>query len=261
VAEGVDLRNAITAAPGHTLVIIDYSQIESRVLLWLAGDHATLNILRTGIDIYEAHARTTMGYADPRPLKDVDKGLRQLAKARVLGLGYGCGAQKFIVVAKIMGGLDITFTDSKRMVDEYRRANPMIVSLWDRLERSFQKYHGATYRLPLPSGRKLRYYNVDGGLMTAESVKGHSEEWYGGKLTENFVSATARDVMADAWLKMHGAGLRVVLTVHDELVLECPEAEAADVKARAEEIMVAGPEWAAGLPLAVEGKITRRYEK
>jgi DNA polymerase len=261
VAEGVDLRNAMTAAPGNTLIIIDYSQIESRVLLWLAGDHATLDVLRSGIDIYEAHARTTMGYRDPRPLKDVDKPMRQMAKARVLGLGYGCGAEKFIVVAKIMGGLDITFKDSTRIVNNYRQSNPLITSLWDRLEKAFSSKHGATYRLPLPSGRKLRYYNVDGNLMTGESVKGVSEEWYGGKLTENFVSAVARDVMADAWVKIEAAGMRVVMSVHDELVIECAESQAEACKQDAEEIMRTGPAWADGLPLAVEGQISRRYVK
>jgi DNA polymerase len=261
VVEGVDLRSAITAAPGNVLVVIDYAQIESRVLLWLAGDNDTLDVLRTGIDLYEAHARTTMGYTDPRPLKDVDKLTRQLAKARVLGLGYGCGAEKFITVAKIMGGLDITFTDSKRMVEDYRQANPLITSLWARLEKAFESAHGKIYRLPLMSGRRLRYYNVDGNLMTAESVKSHTEDFYGGKLCENFVSATARDILADAWMKIEKAGMQVVMSVHDELVLECPASQAEAVKRDAEEIMVAGPAWADGLPLAVEGHIMERYAK
>jgi DNA polymerase len=261
VAKGIDLRSAITAAPGNALVVIDYAQIESRVLLWLAGDHATLDVLRTGIDIYEAHARTTMGYKDARPLKDVDKMMRQLAKARVLGLGYGCGPEKFITVAKIMGGLDITFQDSTRMVNDYRRANPLITALWSRLEAAFEKAHGKTYRLPLPSGRKLRYYNVNGGLMVAESVKGKPEDWYGGKLCENFVSATARDILADAWTKIEKAGMNVVLTVHDEIIVESASSQAEAVKRDMEEIMLRGPVWAEGLPLAVEGHIMERYAK
>lgn len=261
VAEGIDLRSAIIAAPGNKLLIIDYSSIESRVLLWLAGDHDTLDILRTGMDIYEAHARRTMGYKDARSLKDVNKRMRQLAKARVLGLGYGCGAEKFIWVAKVMGGLDIEFDESRRIVNDYRNSNPLIISLWNRLEDAFRAKDNNTYRLPLPSGRKLRYYNVDGFDMTAQSVRGEDEEWFGGKLCENFVSAVSRDVLADAWLKMADKGLRVVMSVHDELVCEVYEGEAQDAYETMKEIMVTGPSWAEGLPLAVEGKITDRYEK
>lgn len=261
VLDGVDLRSAISVPEGMAMIICDLAQIESRVLLWLAGDHDTLDILRTGIDIYEAHARATMNYTDKRPLKDVDKYMRQLAKARVLGLGYGCGAEKFITVAKIMGGLDITFEDSKRMVDDYRRANPMVTDLWNRLERAFASKDGGTYKLPLPSGRRLRYYNVDSIDMTAEAVRGHSENFYGGKLCENFVSAVARDILAESWLKMHDAGLKVIMSVHDELVVECHEAEADEIAESVKKFMSTPPNWASDLPLAVEAKITNRYEK
>lgn len=261
VLDGVDLRSAISTPDDMVMVICDLAQIESRVLLWLAGDYDTLDILRSGVDIYEAHARATMGYSDKRPLKDVDKYMRQLAKARVLGLGYGCGAEKFITVAKIMGGLDITFKDSKRMVEDYRNANPLVVSLWNRLERAFMEKDGDTYRLPLPSGRRLRYYNVDAIDMTAEAVRGHPENFYGGKLCENFVSAVARDILADAWLRMEKAGLKVIMSVHDELVIECSSKEADCVSPQVQEIMATPPEWAKDLPLAVEAKTVRRYEK
>lgn len=261
VLDGVDLRSAIITPPGESMIICDLAQIESRVLLWLAGDHETLAILRSGIDIYEAHARATMGYKDSRPLKDVNKYMRQLAKARVLGLGYGCGAEKFIVVAKIMGGLDITFKDSQRMVNEYRNANPLITSLWTRLEDAFAAKDGDTYRLPLPSGRRLRYYNVDAIDMTAESVRGHKENFYGGKLCENFVSAVARDILADAWLRLHAKGIRVIMSVHDELCCEVNDGDAEDARHVVTEVMSTPPSWAEDLPLDVECKVVKRYEK
>ncbi|MCP5524104.1 MAG: hypothetical protein H7A46_21410 [Verrucomicrobiales bacterium] len=89
-AEGVDLRRAIVAPPGHKLAVIDYSQIESRVLLYLAGDTEALAMFagNPDADAYEIHARATMGYAEPEPLKAwcdrTGSGLRQLAKARCL---------------------------------------------------------------------------------------------------------------------------------------------------------------------------------
>ena len=88
-AEGVDLRRAIVAPPGRVLGVVDYSQIESRVLLYLAGDVTALSLFRANpdADAYEIHARSTMGYAEAEPLKAycdrAGSNLRQLAKARV----------------------------------------------------------------------------------------------------------------------------------------------------------------------------------
>jgi hypothetical protein len=82
--EGVDLRSCLVPKPGHVFVSSDLSQIEARVLLWLAEDDRMLARLRTGEDLYESHARVTMGYTDPRPLSIVDPDKRQFAKCRCL---------------------------------------------------------------------------------------------------------------------------------------------------------------------------------
>jgi DNA polymerase I-like protein with 3'-5' exonuclease and polymerase domains len=96
---GINLRKRIKAPEGKTLVVCDLSNIEPRCLAVLCEDVDTLSALRTGMDIYEAHARATMGYTDPKPLKEGNPFLRQVAKTRVLGLGYGCGWHKFVVFA------------------------------------------------------------------------------------------------------------------------------------------------------------------
>lgn len=101
----VDLRRCFIPAPGNVFIIADLCQIEPRILAWLIDDAAFLDLVRAGVDIYEAHARSTMGYTDPRSLKDVDPDMRSLAKARTLGLGYGCGPRKFVAVAKNLGGI------------------------------------------------------------------------------------------------------------------------------------------------------------
>lgn len=98
----VDMRKRIKAPKGKKFVVCDLSNIEPRCMAVLGGDTVTLETLRTGADIYEAHARATMRYTDPRPLKEVDGELRRLSKARVLGLGYGCGWLKFVTFAKQM---------------------------------------------------------------------------------------------------------------------------------------------------------------
>ncbi len=274
-AEGVDLRRCITAPADHRLAVVDYSQIESRVLLFLAGDMETLDMFRANpmADAYEIHARATMGYAEAEPLKDccerTGSGLRQLAKARVLGLGFGCGARRFVEVAKVMAGLDIGEDESERIVKEFRDSNPRIVALWQGLNDACASCDGGNYLLPLPCtqvnpdlGRFLIYRDVvanDHGIEC--TVAGDRIKVYGGLLAENWTQATARDVLASAWLRCDAAGYRPVLSVHDELVFEVPEASAEEDLRRIIGMFEEPLPWAAGLPLRADGKLCKVYGK
>lgn len=264
---GVKIRNAIEAPDGHKLLILDYAQIEARVLLFLAGDFDALKLLAGGMDIYEAHARRTMGYNDPRPMKDAAPDLRQLAKARVLALGFGCGAEKFIAMAKSLCGIDLTPEEAKRTVDEYRATNPLITGLWRALESTFVRHHGKTWKLPLPKTtfepahkRFLRYRDIDARRMTFEQ-DGMRVDTYGGKLAENWTQATARDAQGVAMLRLDNAGYEILLSTHDEVVLLVPEQDAAGALAHATAIMQKPLPWAKSLPLAVEGQIADVYDK
>ncbi len=90
-------------------------------------------------------------------------GLRQLAKARVLGLGFGCGAERFVEVAKVMAGLDISEEDSERIVKDYRDSNPKVITLWRRLNDACASCDGGHYVLPLPctqSNPELKRYLI-----------------------------------------------------------------------------------------------------
>ncbi len=107
-----DIRGLIIARPGMKLAPVDLSQIEPRVLNHLAGNHTLLEKIRQGLAIYSAHAEETMGWKGG-DLKTQDKKLYALAKARCLGLGYGCSWEKFIVVAQVMAGVDITEGDEE----------------------------------------------------------------------------------------------------------------------------------------------------
>ena len=102
VAYAIDLRNVITAPKGKVLIPVDAAQIEARVTLGLSGDKSQLARIRDGLGVYEAHARDTMGYSDPAPLKDKDPLGYHLAKTRVLGCGFACGWFKFVNFAKGM---------------------------------------------------------------------------------------------------------------------------------------------------------------
>jgi DNA polymerase I-like protein with 3'-5' exonuclease and polymerase domains len=265
VVAGVNIRSLIEAPEGKTLVVCDLSQIEARCILYLARDQATLDVLRTGVDVYEAHARATMGYTDPRPLKDVDKGMRQLAKARVLGLGFGCGANKFQVVAKMMAGLEISPSEADRVVTDYRASNPKIVTLWRRLDEALRKSQGTHLIVELPSLRTLIYRDVKAGYESSGVIPRNGKmlrsKLYGGLLAENLTQAFARDIFMDRVVALSEKGYEVIMRVHDEVVCLVDEADAEDSRRDIESIMATPPEWCKGLPMGAEATTMTCYAK
>lgn len=192
VEECLDIRKLIVPRKGCRMISSDLSQIEPRLLAWLVGDKAMLESMAMGQSPYEAHARATMQWTGG-DMKKEDKELYALAKARVLGLGYGCGWKKFVVVAATLAGLDITKddagfvqaededgnpafkldgtprmvsgygTNSKRIVQEYRESNPLVTGLWKTLDDALRESVGRDFKIVLPSGRELRYPAVQRG--------------------------------------------------------------------------------------------------
>ena len=272
---GVDMRRVIVPPPGHRLAVVDYAQIESRILLFLAGDTGSVEMFRSNpnSDAYEIHARATMGYTESESLKThcdrTGSNLRHFAKARVLGLGFGCGWRRFIEVAKTMAGLDLDEDGAKGVVKNFRLTNPQIVGLWSRLQAACDACDGSDYVLPLPCTqanpalkRRLIYRDVvvdDAGI--ACTVGGKRIRVFGGLLAENWTQATARDVLASAWLRCGVDGYMPVLCVHDELVFELRDDTAAADLERILTIMETSPAWAPNLPLKAEGNLMDCYRK
>jgi len=261
---GVDARACLVPAEGKVFLVADFAQIEARVTTWLAQDEPMLEMLRAGLDIYEAHARRTMGYSDPRPLCEVDPGTRQFAKCRVLALGFGLGAGKFKAIVKLWTGQDITESQAKQMVADYRRSNRGIVKLWQELETTAKRSQGETFELQLPSERPISYFEVAtvANKLSARVTRGGPRKAvYGGLLCENITQATARDLFARAILRVEAAGLPVVLHVHDEIVCEVPEEDAEAGAAELRELMRTLPDWAEGLPVDCSVEIKKEYGK
>lgn len=259
---GVNLRNLFVPAPGNKFIICDLSQIEARVLLHLAGDTEQLKRIKAGENLYEVHARTTMGYTGSQKLSETDRKLYALSKARVLGLGYGCSGPRFKDLAASLAGVQLTEDEAIRQVMAFRESNPLIIRLWQALDQRLKMHSQRDFDLKLPSGRRLTYRGVhtEYGDWYA-TVQSRRSKLYGGKLCENLVQATARDIFVEMMLAIDKAGYDIRLHVHDEIVVEVPEAQAEQAAQHIKELMSQAPSWASNLPLAAEETISAHYCK
>lgn len=282
------LRPALMADKGKVLVVADWAAIEARVTPWASNSNsgaAKLGIFERGEDVYKHNAAATfrVGYAD------VDKDQRQIGKVQELACGFAGGVGAFNAMGRIYN-IFLAESDSRRMVDGWRRANPWAPVYWDALERA---YTGAmrnpgmefsagrvTYlydRLhlwyALPSGRVLCYpfarFDEEGNITYAKASwkpAADAKEWprarlWRGLACENITQAIANDLLRWTLLRLEEEGLDVVLHVHDEVVLEVPEADAQSAADRLVGIMCKTPGWAYGLPLNAEVSTMTRYGK
>ena len=272
----VSLRHAIAARPGKELCIIDWCQIEPRILRWAIKDQEALDLLAKGISIYEAYAIQHFGWVSKGvALKEENPNLYGLAKAAAIGGGYGCGATKYKIVAKNMAGIDLTDEQAVYQVSCIRRDNPKIVALWNHLafkaKWSASRHHDFT--ITLPSGRKLHYFkpSLVNGLTATTSLDARKVSFlHGGLLTENYIQAAARDVFTLGMTRLAKAGIQNMFHVHDEYVLETKSctSDAEDVlqkftHAEAEkalrEVLLAPIPWLPNCPLDVTFKWRPRY--
>ena len=282
------LRPALHAAPGNVLVVADWAAIEARVTPWASGSksgRAKLDIFAKGEDVYKHNAAATFRV----PYADVSKDQRQIGKVQELACGFAGGVGAFASMGRIYNVI-LTESESKRMVDAWRRANGWSVPYWSKLEHAYlaamrnpgQQFEAGkvTYLFDgqhlwyaLPSGRVLCYpfarFNEEGDLTYAKASwkpAADAKEWprarlWRGLACENITQAVANDLLRHALRQLDAEGLNVVLHVHDEIVLEVPEADADRAAARLVEIMCEPPAWAKGLPLNAEFATMARYGK
>lgn len=284
------LRGLLVAAPGKVLMGADYSQIEARVLAWAAGQEDLVQLFARKGKVYETMAATVYGMRVEDVTKDGVE--RQVGKFTVLGAGYQMGAGAFQRQLKKQTGILLPLARCKEIVAAYRARNQDIVAWWHALNDAavaavrtpgtVTQARGAAFhcetdrrwlRMRLPSGRCLYYQTPELEWdakfecwgVTYWGVDRYTHKWgkqrgYGGFWAENFVQATARDLMAKGMLNAEAAGFPLVLTIHDELLAEVDEARAGDV-ATFEKCLTDAPAWAAGIPLACEGWAATRYHK
>lgn len=271
-----DLRRCIKAPKGHSLVIIDSSQIEVRVNAWLSGQDDLLEEFRRGIDPYLSFASYLYGddldalraqHADEveRNVSGPASGKRQVAKAAVLALGFGQGDNGFVGHCE-SHGVDMSPALAARTVSMYRRRYDRIRANWKATEAELRDT-GCT---PLPNGEQITYPSLrigDDGLefqrhaiFRKAKSEGFTNLWHG-KIIENKVQRVARDVVFEQTLRLWRAGWRIVLMVHDETVLCVPDGRVDEAKAACEAAFSWVPDWMPGLPVAGGVKVSKEYMK
>jgi DNA polymerase len=261
---GVNLRKLLIPDEGCKLLSVDLAQIEARVLLWAVQDEGMLRLIRSGHNLYEAHAESSMGWKDTG-LKKKNPRLYALAKARVLGAGYGAGPTTFKRIAKMLAGLDLTNEECVNTIQSFRASNPKVVQFWYTLSRKILEKtyaRNGACSIRLPSGRSLVYHELglEGKDPMGTLVRGTPrKKLFGGLLTENYVQAVARDLLADYWVRMVEAGLDIRFTVHDEFVINSSN-ENRDLQI-AQEIVHNPPLWLEGCPIGCEAVFSDYYVK
>ena len=279
------VRTAFIPSEGCRFVVSDFSAIEARVISWIADEEWRLEAFREGKDIYCETA--SQMYKVPVVKHGINGELRQKGKVAELACGYqgGVGAMK-----RMDREGSIPENELQAVVDSWRNANPKVVKLWRLCEiavrtaieehRTVRLQHGLEFSyinhnlfIKLPGGRKLCYWDTklkmdprDGREhIVYMGVNQETKQWgetetYGGKLVENIVQATARDCLAVAMTRVSNLGYKIVMHVHDEMIVDVPieDTEALDV---INACMAEPIDWAPGLPLKGDGYETTFYKK
>lgn len=260
---GVHVRNLITAPKGKKLVVVDLSQIEVRTVVWLSGDKATMDLIRTTPDLYEAFGIAFgMWKAEDGSLREKNPKLRQMLKTIGLGVLYGASSSK---VASIAGCPE---SEAEQIVRVVHRVMKPVTRLWKRLKALLNAARkDGSLQLDLPSGNSLVYRKVKPsgeGATVADIVKNGRPVtvrlWHG-SLVENASQSLARDIFMDRVLEVERCGYPAILHVHDEVVVEVDEGIAEKCLDDIIRIMSTPPSWIPDIALSAEGLILSRYEK
>lgn len=268
------LKNAIQAPHDHYIINCDSSQIEARVLAWLAGQDDVVEAFAQKRDIYCEDASKVYG----RIITKADPIERFVGKTMRLGLGYGTGAAKLQhTLETTPPGAKLALDECKGLVNTWRSNNPYITALWREADQALEDLMSwptgkkpywlgkqaavlVTYDgLLLPNQCKIRYQQLErrDGKVWHKSRKGMETIW-GGTVVENVVQALARVIVGEQMIKM-SKKYRPVLTVHDAAVVLAPKPLIDQAIAYVTEVMSTPPDWCATLPVACEAKYGETY--
>ena len=264
------LKNAVIAPEDYQVINCDSSQIEARVLVWLAGQDDVVEWYREGRDVYSEFASKVYG----RPITKKDMTERAVGKTCILGLGYGTGWSKLQQTLKIATGLNLDESECQRLVKVYREVNDKVIQLWKTCDEALrdmsawpndkQPYYLDTKKallvtpkgIQLPNGLYIYYPGLTWDISESKSKyiyksrRGMISIW-GGSVVENVIQALARIIVGEQMLEINKK-YRPVLTVHDAVVCVVLETEVDEALSFITTTMSSPPLWATGLPVACE---------
>ena len=286
------VRSALVAPEEHTFISFDYSSVENRVAVWLAGQQDKVDLFRRGLDEYKTFSSQVLHKV---PYDEVTKEQRQVAKSAVLGSLFGQGPKGLVKYAESMG-VKLTEAQAKQAVDGYRSSYSRVKALWASCESAaiqatehpgnpFRAGNKLTLKVAknalwaqLPSGRLLAWQRPQieeiltpwGQLkkgVTVHSQNTFTRQWsrnqlIGSSIFQSAVQAVARDLLAEAITGLDKyANIMIVMLCHDEILCEVKEEDAESAQVIISDSMSRAPVWAEGLPLACEGWTNKRYQK
>ncbi len=212
---GREIRSAFVAEPGHRLISADYSQIELRILAHVSGEPKLREAFARGEDIHTATAAEVLG-VDPAKLTS---GQRSVAKMINFGIVYGISAYG------LSENLEIPREQAQEYIDAYLARFPMVQ---DFIERTVERAEADGYATSLLGRRRP---------VPELRARNRQTRGLGERVAVNFVmQGSNADVIKVAMVAIHrrlreeGRGARLVLQVHDELLVEAPDAELSTVK-------------------------------
>ena len=273
---GKKLKSSIIAPVGYTVVDCDSSQIEARVLAWLAGQDDLVKSFANKEDVYIKMASKIYNVKE----EDVTKEQRFVGKSTILGAGYGMGAVRFAEQLKSFG-TTISVDEARRIIQIYRDSNWKIAQFWRNCQNMLTEMSRGRvmsfgtngivksvetttgYGIELPSGLVMRYDDLqyeqgERGVEFSYKTRRGRTRIYGGKVTENVCQAIARCIMGEQMLAI-AKRYKPVLTVHDSVVCCVPDYELDEARQYIEDCMSTTPSWAEGMPITCESGIGKSY--
>lgn len=276
------VRAVLIPDDGKIFVDFDYSQIEARVIAWLAGETELIEAFERDLPIYEQMAAKIFGI----PLEAVTKEQRALGKVAILGLGYGMGAPKFYDTCISWGVPGVTHELAEKAKTIYRADYGRICQYWYDFEDCVRKairtggpvihgskqieYSGGVLSYTLPNGRRLHYHKceiVDGSIQyfgripPPKSGYGTVYSW-GARFAENEDQGLSRDYMALGMMGVNAIpDVDVLLTFHDEVLMQVPEKSVDKLLPVIKNRIMPRPLWARGLPVNVGYWVGPRFRK
>ena len=270
------IKKAMMAPDGHVVIDCDSSQIEARVLAWLAGQDDLVAAFERKEDVYKIMSAKIYNVE----VSEVTYPQRTVGKTIILGAGYGVGHLKLQLFLKQQAGVIVDTDTAKAYIDTYRSTNNMIPQLWKQGEAALRALaygqemvldkQGLLKVVPgkgiqLPNGLFIQYPDLrrvvdeeSGKASWIYTSKGLPVHIYGGKVIENVCQAVARIVIGEQMLRIQKR-YQCVLTVHDAAAVVAKEDNADSARAYVEECMNWRPKWAQTLPLACESGMGKSY--